>query len=244
MTLPAVPALWRAWQNAGAIVPNIKLAISAGAPLPLNLEADIYHQCGLKVHNFYGASECGGIGYDSTETPRTEAGCIGRPLQNVAVSVAEDGCLEVRSRAVAQTYLPKSIRTLANGCYRTSDVAELVDGVIYLRGRAGDLINVAGRKVAPEVIERVLAEHPCVRDCLVFGFPDDKAERGELIIACIALNGPVSADALRKFSLSRLPDWQVPRDWWFVEALPVNERGKLSRADWRRKYGEMKGALR
>src|ERR1043165_2150398 len=67
ITLPAVPAMWRAWHAADAIPPNVKLAISAGAPLPLALEQEIFTGRGLKIHNFYGASECGGIGYDSSE---------------------------------------------------------------------------------------------------------------------------------------------------------------------------------
>src|SRR5205823_14680500 len=35
IALPAVPALWRAWHEAAAIPPNVRLAISAGAPFPL-----------------------------------------------------------------------------------------------------------------------------------------------------------------------------------------------------------------
>jgi long-chain acyl-CoA synthetase len=65
LTLPAVPALWRAWHEAGPIPAQVRLAISAGAPLPLNLEEEVFARSGLKIHNFYGASECGGIAYDS-----------------------------------------------------------------------------------------------------------------------------------------------------------------------------------
>src|SRR5206468_4690574 len=42
ITLPAVPALWRAWHEAGAIAANVRLAISAGAPLPLPLERSVF----------------------------------------------------------------------------------------------------------------------------------------------------------------------------------------------------------
>src|SRR5882724_6601068 len=61
ITLAAVPALWRAWHEADAIPRNVRLAISAGAPLPLSLEQAVFAGRGLKIHNFYGASECGGI---------------------------------------------------------------------------------------------------------------------------------------------------------------------------------------
>ncbi|MCC6880970.1 MAG: acyl--CoA ligase, partial [Verrucomicrobiales bacterium] len=59
-TLPGVPAMWRAWAAAGILGSGIGLAISAGAPLGLDLERDIHQRFGLKVHNFYGSSECGG----------------------------------------------------------------------------------------------------------------------------------------------------------------------------------------
>jgi long-chain acyl-CoA synthetase len=102
ITLAAVPALWRTWHEAEAIPANVRLAISAGAALPLELEQAVFAWTNLKIHNFYGSSECGGIGYDATDIPRQNPACVGSPLANVEVSMADDGCLEVRSRAVAQ----------------------------------------------------------------------------------------------------------------------------------------------
>jgi long-chain acyl-CoA synthetase len=238
LVLPAVPALWRTWHDADAIVPNIQLAISAGAPLPLALEEAVFVKHGLKIHNFYGSSECGGIAYDATETPRSDTACTGAPLRNVRLNVGEDGCLEVRSKAVAEMYWPIPSAALAGGCYKTSDLAELADGAVYLRGRATDQINVAGRKIVPEIIEHALRRHPAVSDCLVFGVPTPDRERTEMIVACAVLKGKSSAELLREFLLVELPAWQVPRDWWFVEALNANQRGKLSRAEWRRRYLE------
>ncbi len=236
VTLAAVPALWRSWHAADAVPPNVRLAISAGAPLPLALEQNIFALRGLKIHNFYGSSECGGIAYDATAGPRLDAACAGAPVRGVAVSVAEDGCLEVRGPAVAQTCWPEPAPCLREGVFHTSDLGEISFGLIYLRGRASDQINVAGRKVPPETIERALASHPGVRECLVFGVPSAEAERGETIVACLAARSALSAETLRQFLMTTLPAWQVPRQWWFVESLATNERGKLSRAEWRKRY--------
>ena len=236
LTLPAVPALWRAWHEAGAIPPNIGLAISAGAPLPLPLEQAVFAATGLKLHNFYGATECGGIAYDATNTPRDDASCVGGPMKNVALSANGDGWLEVRGPAVAEIYWHEPGADLANGCYRTSDLVELNDGRVFLRGRASEQINIAGRKVSPETIERALLAHSLVRDCLVFGVPSADAERGESIVVCIVARAAVTSETLRQFLLPKLPAWQLPREWRFVGALDANERGKLSRAEWRRKF--------
>lgn len=242
LTLAAVPALWQTWHEAGAIPANVRLAISAGAPLPLALEQAVFSRQGLKLHNFYGSSECGGIAYDAGDKPRCEPACAGAPLRNVQVSVAEDGCLEVRSAAVAETYWPESSPELDGGVFRTSDLGELSDGRVYLRGRAGDQINVAGRKVSPESIESVLVRHPQVRACLAFGVPSPDSQRGEIIVACVAGPGEGAGDSLKQFAIDKLPAWQVPREWWFVDGLEVNGRGKLSRAEWRKRYLESVGS--
>jgi long-chain acyl-CoA synthetase len=231
MTLAAVPAMWRAWHESKAIPKNVRLAISAGAPLPLSLEQEIFKSCGLKIHNFLGASECGGIAYDATGSPRTDAACVGTSMQNVNLSLNDDGCLVVRSRAAAETYWPEKSDSLGDGIFQTSDLAEMENGKVFLRGRLGDLINVAGRKISPEIIERVLLANPKVRECLVFGAPSRDAERTEMIIAIVVSDA--KENELKQFLLEILPAWQLPREWKFVDSLSTNVRGKISRAEWR-----------
>jgi long-chain acyl-CoA synthetase len=238
LTLAAVPALWRTWHDADAIPSSVRLAISAGAPLPLSLEQDVFARSGLKVHNFYGSTECGGIAYDSDCQPRADAACAGTPLANVEVSTDEQGCVQVRSSAVGETYWPESSESLEGGVFRTSDQGELREGRVFLKGRVSDLINVAGRKVLPETIERVLTTHPEVHCCLAFGVASADLQRGETIVACVAGKRGLTSETLRQFALEQLPAWQVPREWWFVDGLETNRRGKLSRAEWRKRYLE------
>ncbi len=238
LTLAGVPALWRGWSDANAIPASVRLAISAGAPLRLELEESIYAQRGLKVHNFYGSSECGGIAYDTTTSPRTDEACVGQPMRNVELSVAASGCLQVRSKAVGETYWPEGDSALGDGAFSTSDLAEIKDGSVFLKGRVGDQINVAGRKVAPETIEAALRLHADVKDCLVFGFPSAQGERSDSIIACVVTEAGAQEKDLRQFLQQRLPSWQIPREWWFVPSLAANERGKVSRAEWARRFLE------
>jgi long-chain acyl-CoA synthetase len=236
LTLAGVPALWRAWHEAGAIPPCLRLAISAGAPLPAALERSVFAATGLKIHNFYGSSECGGIAYDPGSAPRTDDACVGAPLRNVDLTLNEEGCIRVHSQAVGETYWPERSDNLGGGTFQTSDFAHLEGGLVFLRGRSSDQINVAGRKVSPETIEFALRQHPAVGECLVFGVPSRDADRTELIVGCVAAVEPVAADQLKQFLLARLPAWQVPREWWWVDSLEANQRGKISRAEWRRRF--------
>lgn len=236
LTVAGVPALWHAWQKAGAILSNVRLAISAGAPLPLSLEREVFNDHGVKIHNFYGCTECGGISYDAAAEPRAHESLVGKPLKNVAVEIGGDGFLRVRSPAVAETYWPQKEDTLVPGAFRTGDFAEIKKGEIFLRGRADDHINVAGRKVLPTVIEEALLEHEAVEDCVVFGVPSEDADRVDLIVACVNASRDSVKEELKQFLLQKLPGWQVPREWWFVDSLKTNGHGRLSRAHWRKTF--------
>jgi acyl-coenzyme A synthetase/AMP-(fatty) acid ligase len=189
----------------------------------------------VKIHNFYGASECGGIAYDRTDAPRDDAALVGTPMNGVTIELSGRGCVTVRSAAVGLQYWPKPEPALAAGVYQSGDLGEFADGVLCLRGRASDVINVAGRKVVPEEVERVLALHPAVTDCLIFGVPAE-GPRNEQVVGCVVCRGAVSGPELGEFLRAKLSAWQVPREWWFVDALEVNERGKRSRADCRARY--------
>jgi len=234
ITLAAVPAMWSAWHEANAIPPNVRLALSAGAPLPLAVEQAVFETRGVKIHNFLGSSECGGIAYDTSDTPRTDGALAGSPMRNVKLSLNDDGCLVVRSRAVAETYWPEKLKSLGGGIFQTSDLAELKDGLVFLRGRLSDQINVAGHKLLPETVERALLAHPQVRECLVFGAPSRDAGRTEMVVAVVTSDA--SEMELRQFLLQTLPAWQVPREWRFVKSLAGNTRGKISRAEWRERW--------
>jgi acyl-coenzyme A synthetase/AMP-(fatty) acid ligase len=144
----------------------------------------------------------------------------------------------VRSHAAGKTYWPSPEPALISGTFQTCDLAEIKDGEILLRGRTDDHINVAGRKVSPTVIEQALREHQAVAECVVFGVPSGSADRMELIVACVAADRPSTRDELKQFLLQKLPGWQIPREWWFVENISSNGAGRPSRAQWRRNFME------
>lgn len=250
ITLPGVPALWRSWFAAGLIDHRIACAISAGAPLPLELEHEIYAATGVKLHTFLGSSECGGITYDRTETPRATASLAGTPMEGVRLSIDATGALRVESAAVAAGYWPAEDETSGNlgpGWFRTGDLAEERADGWHLLGRAAEVMNLAGRKVHPAEIETLLRRHPFVTECLIFSVPASDAARGEEAVALVNLAPPggdtLLEDAARLASLRewlhhQLPAWKCPRHWRAAPALAANARGKTPRAAWRRWYLE------
>lgn len=245
LTLPAVPAMWRAWHHSGLLHASpISLAISAGAPLPLALEKAVYEECGLKIHNFYGSSECGGIAYDDTDIPRTDASYSGRAMNGVSLSCTEEENILVQGAAVGLGYLsPENAEatTLSEGCFIASDLAEIIDGKVFLRGRISDTINVAGRKLNPTEVEAALLTHPEVKHCIVFGVSSADATRCEETIACVHAAEGITDDQLAAWLGERLALWQMPRRYWLCTDLLPNVRGKISRKEWRNKWFKVQG---
>lgn len=240
VTLPAVPAMWRAWFQSGVLeCSEIALAISAGAPLPVELEQQVHAATGLKIHNFYGSSECGGIAYDRTESPRTDGSIAGTAMDGVRLMLSADGCLCVGSEAVGARYwpAPDHAESLGEGRFVSTDTAELLGtGEVRLLGRVSDVINVAGRKLAPTEVETALLRHPSVRHCVVFGITSADAARVEDVVACVHAAPDTDSRELMAAISKELTPWQCPRHWWITEELLPDARGKTSRAVWRRRF--------
>jgi long-chain acyl-CoA synthetase len=218
MTVPAVPSIWRAWHRAGILDRNrIALAVSAGAPLSLALEREVFESSGLKIHNFYGTSQCGGIAFDASCIPRKLEGCVGKPLPGVSVTTNPEGRLLVRSDAVAQAYaIIRDDDVLGNGRYLTLDLGTLNDdGEICLTGACGSAINVAGRKVSPAKIEAAILATGMVVRARISALASSDLERCQEIAASIR---PIPGVAIAeiKVALSKtLEAWEIPRHWEF-----------------------------
>ncbi len=224
---PGLPVLFQALAEIeGPPLPKLRRCISAGAPLSAATAEKFRARFGVKIHGFYGSSECGGIAYDASDAPVPE-GCVGAPLRGVRLAHDEaTGRVEVRGPAVGLGYFPEEdSAVLGGGRFVPGDLVEHTPQGFVLAGRVSDFINIAGRKLNPAEVESCLRKMAGVRDAMVFGAPN--AARGEEPVACVA--GDVRAAALQQFCGANLAAWQVPRDFWIVEALPFNDRGKLSR---------------
>jgi long-chain acyl-CoA synthetase len=231
---PATPVFFQklAEMNNLPKLPGLRLCISAGAPLPRQAASKFSLKFGVKVHSFYGSSECGGIAYDATDERRYEDGFVGTPLNEVEIEHSvegdeEAGPIRVRSSAVGDGYFPVADPAVLNeGCFVPPDLVRRSERGLYLAGRASDIINVAGRKLNPAEVEARLAEFPGVKQAVVFGVQSPL--RGEEPVACVA-GEQLARDAVLRYCREKLSPWQVPRDVWVVDEIPANERGKVSR---------------
>jgi long-chain acyl-CoA synthetase len=234
---PATPALFQALSSLSHIrrPGGIRLCISAGAPLASEVARQFHRKFGLKIHSFYGSSECGGIAYDRSDDLELPTGFVGTPMSGVRVIKVDDDRIAVHGPNVADGYFPDSDPEVLDGVrFVPGDMIAWSDLGLQLIGRVSDFVNIAGKKVHPSVIEEHIRQLPGVFDTIVFGIPS--ATRNEDLVAYVVTSNTVSRQLLESHCREGLSSWQVPREFQLVTELPFNERGKINRSELSRIY--------
>jgi benzoate-CoA ligase family protein len=233
---------------------SLRLCTSAGEALPQPLHQRWLETFGVPVLDGIGSSEAYHI-YISNRPGRVRPGSLGECVPGYSAQVVDDtgsplpdrqiGRLWVRGQSVARMYWEdeeRSRQTFDADLVRTGDLMERdTDGYFWYRGRADDLLKVAGVWVAPAEIERCLGSHPDVVECAVVG-----AVRQGLTRACAFVvlrdGSRVPPDDLRRFARERLSPHKAPRDVRVVERLPRTGSGKVDRRALRRIADEQGGS--
>jgi acyl-coenzyme A synthetase/AMP-(fatty) acid ligase len=216
----------------------LRLCISAGAPLPLEIARKFREKFQRSIHSFYGSSECGGICYDR-EAQLLEPGFVGPAMRGVELDLIEPDLaasrIRVRSAAAGDSYFPEpDDEKLGGGSFVPDDLLSASEDGFRIVGRISDVINVAGKKVNPAEVEAELLRFEGVRAAVAFG--RESTLRNQEVAACVVAGEGIREVDLLEFCRGRLSGWQVPKQIFFVEEIPVNERGKVSRRDLARQF--------
>jgi len=110
------------------------------------------------------------------------------------------------------------------------------DGYFWFQGREDDVITSSGYQIGPGEVEDAILQHPSVADVAVVGVPD--AIRTESIEAFVVLKAgvqpsPELEEALRNSVKSRLARYEYPREFEFLDSLPLKVTGKVLRRELR-----------
>jgi long-chain acyl-CoA synthetase len=238
---PGVPFMFQYFVTnppSGGWPPGLQWLVSAGAPLAPSTVRAFHDRFGVKIHSFYGATETGGIAFDDDDEIRDQP-VVGRALPGVTITLRSDehapdgaGRIHVRSAAVADGYSDDTQDGFDEHGFLTGDYGAWdARQHLTLRGRVSAFVNVAGRKVQPEEVERVLRAMPGVADVRILAAPD--ARRGQQIVACIvadASDDSISTLTVRQFCARRLAAHKIPRTILFLSTMPLTVRGKTDRA--------------
>ncbi|HET6173331.1 MAG TPA: propionyl-CoA synthetase [Gaiellales bacterium] len=198
------------------------------------------------------AASCRGL-----EPPPVKAGSPSLPVPGYRIDVLDAGGGLVASGeqgaiAVRLPLPPGTLPTLWNddercvesylarypGWYLTGDGGHLdQDGYLFVMGRIDDVINVAGHRLSTGAMEEVVATHPDVAECAVFGVPDEI--RGEVPLGLVVLKAGADRDAgelrdeLVALVRERIGAVACFRDARVVARLPKTRSGKILRSTMR-----------
>jgi O-succinylbenzoic acid--CoA ligase len=214
-----VPAQLRRMLDAGAGLSAFGAILLGGAAIPSGLLVGA-RAAGARVITTYGMSEtCGGCVYN------------GLPLDNVQVRTAPGGRIQITGLVLFSGYRNRPDLTeqaLDDGWFTTSDLGEVSEtGHLSVHGRADEMINTGGHKVAPTEVAAILETVPSVREAAVFGEPDSHwGERVTAVVVPASFSTPPRLEELRAAVRRKLPAYAAPRALLIVRAMPLLPSGK------------------
>lgn len=199
----------------------------------------------------YGSSEAGETTYSLEDSIS-----IGRPqpFQRIRLvapgekdpeKIVEGGpgelIVDVRGPTVFDGYWRKPEKTaeaVVDGWYFTDDIVTRDDeGMLWFQGRDDDIIVSGGENIAPGEVEDALLRHEDVVHAGVIGVPDEKW--GEKVVAYVEVSGDVSRDELDAHCReSALEDFKRPKEYVFVDEMPLTKTGGVKRAELRSMWAE------
>lgn len=215
---PGVPAIWRALVAADARLPSLRLAISAGAPLPPEVAREFAARFGQRLHNFYGSSETGGIAYDRSGRATLEGG-VGRALDGVTLMARRGARLQVSSAAV-HTHGNRRHAGKVGAWLMPDRVIVDARGGVTLLGRRGTTVKIGGRRLNLREVADRLRRMPGVHDVWIGVGPGSDPVLGA------AVASGWSAVELRSALLADSAAWKIPKKFVVLPQLPVTDRGK------------------
>lgn len=225
--LPASYAMWLERYPPEVFRP-VRLAFSAGAPLPTGLYEDVLARFGVYIRQDYGTTETGTIALDTAPIP--DPGTVGTVLPHLECRLAEqagdEGEVEVRGSTVAIGYVSNGRLepcTDSEGWYHTLDLGRLTrDRQLTLTGRKR-LPLVPGRiPIDPGALEAEILALPGVREAAVL----ESADEGDINVVVTGDVGEEVLDRWCRRAGERLgASIRVQRR----SALPRSPAGKLLR---------------
>jgi long-chain acyl-CoA synthetase len=226
----------------------LKLCVSGGSPMPVEVMKAFDTKYGVNILEGYGLSETSPVAsFNVLHLPK-KAGSIGIPIWGVefrlidnegviVTSPGERGEICIKGHNVMRGYYNKPEETaiaVVDGWFHTGDIAHYdEDGYYYIVDRKKDMIIRGGYNVYPREIEEVLYGHPTVAEAAVIGVPHER--HGEEVKAIVALKpGKTCTESeLIDYCKEHLAAYKYPRTIEFMDSLPKGPTGKILKRELR-----------
>ena len=237
-------------------VSSLGFVSHGAAPCAPAVKRQMIEWWGPVINEYYGATETGVVVWHGSEEALRKPGTVGRLVPGGVLRIVDEDGQDVKQGEVGEIYLRGP--HLSEFTYNNDDakrreisLGQLVtvgdvgyvdaDGFLFLCDRKRDMIISGGVNIYPAEIEGVLIQMPGVRDCAVFGIPDE--EFGEQICAHVepAAGASLDAASVRAYLAEHLARYKVPRVVELTAALPREDSGKIFKRKLRAPYWEKAG---
>ena len=257
-----VPALYNAINNRPEVtsgnisLKSIRICVSGSAPLPPSTKREFERLSGGKLIEGFGMSEAPTVSHVNPVEGENRTGSIGLPIADMDMKIVdiETGETEMPVGEIGELAMAgpqlmvgyhnnpeetaNTLRKDAQGkvWLYTGDIARMdEDGYFYIVDRKKDMAIIGGFNVYPNMVEKVLAEHPAVLEVGVAGIPHpDKDKEGQETLKAWCVLRPeksVTPEELIAFASERLARYEIPTRYSFVPALPKTTVGKTLRRE-------------
>ncbi|HJM94369.1 MAG: acyl-CoA synthetase [Alphaproteobacteria bacterium] len=228
-------------------ISSLRHGFTGGAPLPTEVGRALIKTMGKPLLEGYGMTETTSF---VTMLPRNGPAAVGSagmviPHCKAKTAVLDDdgnilrdcavdeiGVVLMGGPGVTPGYVQEQYNAgalLADGWLNSGDLGRFDgDGLLWLTGRAKDLIIRGGHNIDPAVIEETLHQHPAVELAAAIGKPDSYA--GELPIAYVQLKpgAEASAEELQAFAREHIPERAAnPVNLFLIDVMPQTAVGKI-----------------
>jgi acyl-CoA synthetase (AMP-forming)/AMP-acid ligase II len=232
------------------LFPHLKSCPGGGSPKPPEIHYEVKAELGgAGVVSSWGLTESPILTFSHFTDPDDKlATTEGTAMPGVTLVVVkadgtraapgEEGELRAKGPQIMRGYLDASLDVDAfddDGFFRTGDLGTIDDdGYVVITGRLKDVIIRNAENISAKGVEDLLYEHPKVFDVAVIGLPD--ARTGERVCAVVALNDvddPLTFAEMQEF----LRMQAIPEQLEFIDVMPRNPSGKITKNVLREKYG-------
>lgn len=221
---------------------SLEVVVHGAAPCTPETKRAMIDWWGPALVEYYGGSETGAVTLCDSNEWLAHPGTVGMALENTEVRIFDDGGRRIGPGEIGEiymwnasqpdfTYLGKAEmrrEVEREGLVTCGDIGYMdEDGYLYLCDRKKDMVISAGVNIYPAEIEAELHGLSGVRDCAVFGIPDE--DFGESLAAAIQLEdgAHLTSDAVIAYLKGKLAGFKVPRLIQFHNDLPREDSGKI-----------------
>ncbi|MGO1500990.1 MAG: acyl-CoA synthetase [Marinobacter sp.] len=234
---------------------TLEFIVHAAAPCPTDVKTRIIEWFGPVINEFYGSTESSAVTACDSAQALKKPGSVGTVLPEADVRIldpegnilppGEIGEIYSRFPEMDFTYNDNAEARAAmdrDGYITSGDMGYFdEDGYMFIADRVKDMVISGGVNIYPAEIEEVLHKYPGIKDCAVFGVPDE--EFGESVMAIIEADTDQSIDVMDVTTYLRehLAGYKIPRRIEIGADLPREDSGKIFKRRLRDKYWQAAG---